>query len=50
MRVRSMTVGFTRGKTVRRSWLHVQPEAGSRVELLTVREELEPAFDNLHDG
>jgi hypothetical protein len=28
----------------------VQPEAGSRVELFTVREELEPAFDNLHDG
>jgi len=41
---------LARGETVRRSGLHVQPEAGSRVELLTVREELEPAFDNLHDG
>ena len=30
-------VGF-RGEAVGRSWVHVQPEAGSRVELLTVHE------------
>ena len=41
---------LSRGEAVGRSWVHVQPEAGSRVELLTVHEELEPAFDDLHDG
>ena len=36
-------------QAVRRPRLHVQPEACGGVEALTIRDEFEPAFDNLHD-
>src|ERR1019366_3598169 len=41
---------FARGKTVRRSWLHMEPKARSRVELFAIRDELESAFRDLHNG
>ena len=41
---------FASGETVRCAWLHVEPEARSRVKLLAIRGELEPAFDDLHNG
>lgn len=40
---------LARSETVRCSGLHAQPRAGYGVELLSVRGELETAFDNLHD-
>lgn len=41
---------LARAETVRRTRLHVKPETRSRVELFTVRDELQPALEYLHDG
>ena len=40
---------FARGEAVRRSWLHVQPEARPRVELLAINGEIEPTAGDLHN-
>lgn len=40
---------FVGGETVRRSWVHVEPKARSRVELFAIHDEVEPAFQDLDD-
>src|ERR1017187_1834213 len=41
---------FARSETMRRPWLHVEPKARSRIELFPIRDELESAFRDLHNG